>query len=158
MYSGQMTGDAAYESEPEVEDDSYVDASQPSAPAAKVNIVPTKGAVRFKRHSLPTRLTSPAPFPFVTTANSSEAKLQAIARSRWNYKIHLLYVRHEHKVRQHRRARRPTRRDDETRSRSREKANADRARPYCPSPTLKRPPSKRPAGVPGSHRAGPLRV
>ena len=36
MYSGQMTGDAAYESEPEVEDDSYVDASQPSAPAAKV--------------------------------------------------------------------------------------------------------------------------
>lgn len=112
MYSGQMTGDAAYESEPEVEDDSYVDASQPSAPAAKVNIVPTKGAVRFKRHSLPTRLTSPAPFPFVTTANSSEAKLQAIARSRRNYKIHLLYVRHEHKVRQHRRARDPTRRDE----------------------------------------------
>ena len=51
MYSGKMTGDAAYESEPEVEDDSYVDASQPSAPAAKVNIVPTKGAMRFKRHS-----------------------------------------------------------------------------------------------------------
>ena len=46
MYSGQMAGDAAYESEPEVEDDSYVDASQPSAPAAKVNIVPTKGGIR----------------------------------------------------------------------------------------------------------------
>ena len=56
MYSGQMAGDAAYESEPEVEDDSYAgDASQQqTAPVAKVNIVPTKGAVRFKRHSLPT--------------------------------------------------------------------------------------------------------
>lgn len=48
MYSGQMAGDAAYESEPEVEDDSYAgDASQQqTAPVAKVNIVPTKGGIR----------------------------------------------------------------------------------------------------------------
>ena len=39
----EMTGDAAYESEPEVEDDSYVGRTSarppaPVAPAAKVNI------------------------------------------------------------------------------------------------------------------------